>query len=141
MHGPILVPVDGSAASTRALDHAVTLAVALHTRVEIASVVDLGQLDFYDGMYHTPDEVEALTRRLRTDVLEHARARVPAGVEHHAVLLRGPVARTLLQHAAEMGAGLIVVGRTGKGALERLIEGSVSRALAFQSAVPVLLVS
>jgi nucleotide-binding universal stress UspA family protein len=141
MHGPFLVPVDGSPASLRALDHAVTLAAALHTRVEIASVVDLGQLDFYDGMYHTPDEVEALTRRLRTDVLEHARARVPAGIDHHAVLLRGPIVRTLLQHAAEINAGLFVLGRTGKGALERLVDGSVSRALAFRAPLPVLLVS
>ena len=56
----ILVPIDGSAPSNAALEHAVTIARATGAALDVVTVVDLGQLDFYDGMYRTPEQVEDL---------------------------------------------------------------------------------
>jgi nucleotide-binding universal stress UspA family protein len=136
----ILVPLDGSEPSFAALDFAATLAGALSAKLDVVTVVDLGQLDFYDGMYHTPEQVDAIQTRVKQDVLDQARHRVPEAVDATFEVLHGPVVRTLLSRIAHEGVDLVVLGRTGKGAIERLFEGSVSRQLTGLSPVPVTVV-
>ena len=136
----LLVPVDGSAPALRAVAVAVELAGALGASVELASVLSLGELDFYDGMYKTPEQVAALHTRHRRAVLEAAQAEVPETVSCSGVLLEGPVAASLLARATETDAHLIVMGRTGKGRLERLLKGSVAQRVSSLAPMPVVLV-
>ncbi len=103
-------------------------------------MVSLGELDFYDGMYKTPEQVAALLTRHRRGVLEAAQALVPDSVACSGELLEGPVAATLLKRAADIDADLIVMGRTGKGRLERLLKGSVAQRVSSLAPVPVVLV-
>jgi nucleotide-binding universal stress UspA family protein len=136
----ILVPVDGSAPSVAALEHAVTIASATGAALDVVTVVDLGQLDFYDGMFHTPEQVDAIQTRVKQDVLDTAEAHVAGRVPATFSVLHGPVIRTLLSRVSTADVDLVVVGRTGKGAVEQLFEGSVSRRMAVGSPVPVTLV-
>lgn len=136
----ILVPLDGSDPSFAALDFAAGLAGALGATLDVVTVVDLGQLDFYDGMYHTPEQVDAIQTRVKQDILDQARERVPASVAAEFDVLHGPVVRTLLARVTGSGADLVVLGRTGKGAMERLFEGSVSRRITSLAKVPVTVV-
>ena len=137
----ILVAIDGSEASFRAVDFASHLADRTLAELEVVTVLDLGQLDVYDGFYLTTEQVTAWQERHKSHVLEQARARAENALElPELTLLRGVVVPTLLQHARATGADLLVVGRTGKGALERVFQGSVSLALNRDATVPVVTV-
>ena len=138
----VLVPVDGSDASMRAVDLGVQLAAALAADLEIVTVLDLGQLDFYDGMYMSLEQIEGWQERVRKDILDAAMARVPdEGPRARFELIRGPVIRSLLDHISKVKPSMVVVGRTGKGALREAIAGSVSSALVHHLHVPVTVIS
>ena len=137
----ILVPIDGSEASFRAVDFANTLADASLAKVEVVTVLDLGQLDVYDGFYMNQDQLDTWQEQLKTDILEQAKQRSSGALElPELTLLRGSVVPAILAHAREVGAGLIVVGRTGKGAVDRIFNGSVSLSLSRNAPVPVTMV-
>lgn len=136
----ILVPIDGSPPAVAALEHAITVAGATGAAMDVVTVVDLGQLDFYDGMFHTPEQVDAIQTRVKQDVLDSAVGLVAGRVPATFSVLHGPVIRTLLGRVTTADIDLVVLGRTGKGAVEQLFEGSVSRRMAVACPVPVTLV-
>ena len=137
----VFCPVDGSDSSLRALDVAAGMAAGSGVKLTVATVLDLGQLDFYDGIWLTAKQVESWQEKLKGETLARARERLEArGVAAELLMLRGPVVATLLDSAREHAADVIVVGRSGKGAMERLAHGSVSRRVTALSAVPVLTV-
>jgi len=126
----IVVGFDGSAASRHAVGRAVELARALGSRLVVATVVApptvfLGELlvpevvDLSTVVEPAKKQLEALTREIRETT----------GVEAEPVVLMGDPADELVNYAEENGCDLIVVGRRGRGGLERLILGSVSSKL------------
>ena len=137
----ILVAVDGSDAALRAMARAVELGGALGAELDVISVLDLGQLEFYDGFYMTDDQLEAWQARLKKDALDAALERVPrSGPKTSTRVVRGRVVPAILDELTAGGHQMLVLGRTGKGAIDRLVVGSVSRKLAGESPVPVLIV-
>lgn len=87
--------------------------------------------------------VEALLARHEDEaraVLEEARRRLAArGLEARVVVRRWLPAETLLEHARQSGAGLLVVGQHG-GRAGRLLLGSVSAEVARDAELPVVVV-
>lgn len=136
----ILVPVDGSAPAERALELAVRLAPSLGAELDVVTVLDLSQVDVYDGFYLSDAQLEALQKKVKSEILESAAQKVGERAKVRTRLLRGRAAQTLLDEAEDAGVVLIVMGRTGKGAFERLVQGSVSRNLAAHSPVPITVV-
>lgn len=137
----ILVPVDGSPPSDRALDLAQQIAKGIGAGIDIVTVIDLSQVDVYDGFYLTDRQLEELQTKAKTEILDRAKALVGDDVQVITRLLRGRAAHVLLEEAEKPGVAMIVMGRTGKGAFERLVQGSVSRNLAAHSPVPVTIVA
>ena len=135
----ILVPVDGSEPAVRAVAFAAELAKGLGAEVELVTVLDLGQLDIYEGMYQTLDPSENWQEKVRTEILEQAQATL-AGVPSKVTLLRGPTVKALLSHMRATNPGMVIMGRTGRTAVDRILHGSVSRRLSASSTVPVTLV-
>ena len=135
----IMVPIDGSEPSTRAMTFAAELAGPLGAEVELVTVMDLGQLDFYDNMYQTAEELEQWQARIQSDVLQVAADQLD-GIRCKTTLLRGPTVKTLLAHMRATNPDLVVMGRTGRTAVNRILHGSVSRRLSASSPVPVALV-
>ncbi len=138
----ILVPVDGSGPSERAVDFAAGLAAATGAALELVTVIDIGQVDVYEGFYLTEEQLDQRRAHLQAEVLERAAARVdPAlGLSLRTRLLRGAVVKTLLAEIERPEIGLVVIGRTGRSALERILQGSVSERVAKRSADPVVLI-
>ncbi len=123
----IVVGFDGSDASRHAVGRAVGLARALGSRLVLVTVVApptvfLGELlvpeviDLSAVVEPAKKQLEALAREIRETT----------GVEAEPVILMGDPADELVNYAEENGCDLIVVGRRGRGGLERLILGSVS---------------
>jgi nucleotide-binding universal stress UspA family protein len=136
----IVVPVDGSEPSMRALDVAGRIAKGLGASLEVVSVLDLTQVDVYDSFYLTDTQLEELQEKIKNEILENARERAPEGVNVEAKLLKGRAEKMLDEEVEREGVVMVVIGRTGKGAFERLVQGSVSRHMAAHCPVPVTVV-
>ncbi|OZI18860.1 hypothetical protein CAL26_14335 [Bordetella genomosp. 9] len=145
MYRHILVAVDGSVTSERALDHAISLA-----RVEDARILAVYIVEYPSSMYSSAFiDVEpfhdAMVEEARS-VLDVAQAKFrDAGVKGavkmvDAGVLSGTIAEQLADAAAEAGADLVVMGTHGRRGFQRLMLGSVAESFVRLSACPVMLV-
>ncbi|WP_435627218.1 universal stress protein [Candidatus Ferrigenium straubiae] len=140
----ILVPIDGSATSGRALQEAIRLADA-QTRLRLAYVLEeVFPLDtegyaFID--YPTLQEAVKLTGE-RTLAQAGEKVRL-AGMTPETALIEAKgerIAKAIEDEARRWEADLIVIGTHGRSGLNRLLLGSVAEGVARSAAVPVLLV-
>jgi nucleotide-binding universal stress UspA family protein len=139
----ILVAHDFSDPANRALAFAADLAEQLGASVEIMHV----HPDVYDGHsdpalglpWPAPDQLDRYMRFLDTEL-----ERVVRGVLGEAPLkrhiVRGEPAKRIASMANEVGADVVCLGSTGKGAVERVLLGSVSQRVLRASPMPVLTV-
>lgn len=139
---PIVVGVDGSRASGRALRWA--LAEAARRDVDVTAV---HAYENWTGVEHTTLMTEAQLERFRRQVHDEAVAivedaladiEVPDGVRLERLTTHGSPAAVLLGQA---GADrMLVVGTRGRGALGRMVFGSVSHQCLHHAAGPVVVV-
>jgi len=145
MYQQILVPVDGSATSQRALAEAIRLATLTGGRLRVMHVLDDASLGFaMDAYAGQPgawlDELRAAGNRLLDNAKAAARQ---AGVEAHTVLCDSfsrNVGELVSEEARAWPADLIVVGTHGRRGVGRLVMGSGAEYIARSAPVPVLLV-
>lgn len=141
----VLVAHDFSDPSNRALLFAAELCSKLGASIQVVHV----HPDVYDGHgdpalglpWPTPSQEERYLRFLDTEVQRTVSAVLGAeskNVKHH--IVRGDPVKRIASLAKEIGADLICLGSTGKGAVERVLLGSVSQLLLRTSPVPVLTV-
>ena len=122
----LVLGVDGSAGAARAVDLTAELAARLGATVLVVHAVD-GSLED-----HEPDAIAAAA----ADAVGHDRiaaVRVRAAGE-------GAVADALREEALAFAAGLLVVGRRGRSAVQRLLLGGVSERLLHTAPCPLLVV-
>ncbi len=134
----ILVGVDGSEASLGAARLAAQIAVRFGARLTLACVVPTLLLP-PDAYGLDVADVEQGNREFAQKVLADALGTLgEAGVRADTVVLSGPPAESLAEAARARGADLVVVGSRGRGAVARVLLGSVSDRLVHISPKPVL---
>jgi nucleotide-binding universal stress UspA family protein len=137
----LLVPIDGSEAADRALAWAIAYARDNAARVDVVTVLDLGHIYAYQGLGVPELPIVEWQSDLKRTVIDRALEKVvEANVASTGEVLNGPVVRTILDRVAAHPYALVVVGRSGKGAVDAALGGSVSRALSRRSPVPVVIV-
>ncbi|PMC79615.1 universal stress protein [Aerococcus viridans] len=124
-YNKILIPVDGSDASYRAFREALSIAKRNNSELVLLNVLD----DFV--RLGNPDASTRLYNDLREDalsVLESYEAEAKeAGLENVSLeIIKGDARYGIVEFAEKIKADLVVVGATGKGAIERAMMGSVS---------------
>jgi nucleotide-binding universal stress UspA family protein len=134
----ILVALDDSAASAAALDQAIDLARAEGARLTLISVAAPPRwrpAGPFVPPYPTDGQLEDEARV----ILDRAEERVPDDVPVATVLRSGLAAKEILKRADCACHDLIVMGSRGLGPAASLVLGSVSRAVAAHSSIPVLI--
>ena len=138
----ILVPVDGTLPSHRAVKHAVSLAAGcFDSHVILLNVQNRTTLGLSEiGAEEPPDELRQAQlvseRVFHTDV---ATCR-EAGVSCETTAEVGPVAETIARVARELKADQIVMGTRGLNSLSGLLMGSVTTRTVHLADVPVTLI-
>ncbi|NIJ12307.1 nucleotide-binding universal stress UspA family protein [Saccharomonospora amisosensis] len=134
--GPIVVGVDGSDASVRALGWAIEEALARGSEVRAIAVWSVDVT--HDFAWKRVEDIRARYERLLDDAIAAAargRAELPTIVP---VVLEGPASTVLVEAARR--AALLVVARHRDQKLRKTILGSVSAACAKNASVPVVVV-
>ena len=144
MYQRILVPVDGSATSVRALQEAIKLAGG-KAQLRLVHVIEqIYPLDTEGYAYIDHTALQEAVRHTGERVLAQAAEETRRlGVAAEIVLLEASgerVAAVIGGEARNWPADLIVIGTHGRSGLSRLLLGSVAEGVARGAPVPVLLV-
>lgn len=137
MTGRIVVGVDGSDVSRKALRWAAEQALARPAVVEAVTVWHRS-FDYGRQSYWPVDEDVAVQERTRLAEAATQAADLNPGVEIEQRVLQGDPARVLVERSA--GADLLVVGSRGLGGFTGLVLGSVSTQCAHHSRCPVVII-
>lgn len=143
MYKRILVPVDGSSTSDRALQEAIKLIDAQPAQLRLVHVIDDLQFLNAEG-YVDYAELRDLTKKIGERALTRAEEVVrQADITVDTVLLEANgerIARVIDAEALSWSADLIVIGTHGRSGFDHLLFGSVAEGVVRGSSVPVLLV-
>lgn len=133
----IVVGVDGSATSIRALQQAVDFAVALSAEVDAVHtwLVSYGATELSMMPAIPSAELQAAAEQTLADVVAAVDAK---GVTINRTVTEGDAASVLLD--AAIGADMLVVGSRGHGGFVGLLLGSVSHKVIHHAPCPVLVV-
>ena len=143
MYQHILVPVDGSATSDRALQEAIRLARQQSAQLELMHVVeDIRLLDSDSYINYT--EMQETLRNSGKKTLAHAQMVVQLagmGAEINLLEAHGKrIASIIVEEAERWPADLIVIGTHGRSGFSRVLFGSVAEGVVRTAHIPVLLI-
>ena len=133
----ILVPVDGSEGSDRAITHAISMAEVCNAKLSFLYVANINQLAINACL--SDAILEAVTKAGNV-ILDRAMEMVPSGIEKEAFSETGSPAVVILDFATSNNADLIVMGSRGLGIVKGVLLGSVSQYIVEQARCPVLVV-
>ena len=141
----ILVPVDGSPTSEKALDEAIRLAQLTGARLRLLHVVDeLGYVNGFEPAMNYLNDIIPLMRVAGEKLLSHDRQKaLDKGVEVDSVLIdegSGRIFEHVAEQATRLKADLIVVGSHGRRGIGRILLGSDAEQIVRHAPVPVLVV-
>ena len=144
MYSSLLVPIDGSPVSARAIRVAAELALRSQATVHVVFVNDpSAYIPFVPGEIAVPVYDADLIREQRDSAAQRLQREVTAleqqGVHAVGTLLDGTVVEALLEHGQQMATELTVMTTHGRGGFTRLRLGSVATAYLTRATTPVLL--
>lgn len=138
MFDRILVAIDGSPPSEKALVAAVDLAA--HYKADLTAI-SVAEVPAVVGMVDEVDELrqnaEEQLRQIGEAAVEFARSR---GVALRSVVVRGHAADAIVRYAESEGVNLIVLGQHGHSRIARFFLGSTSDRVSEHSPCTVMIV-
>ncbi len=147
MINKLLVALDGSNHSLKAVDYASEIAASLKAEVILLFVVKPQELP--EGLREYA-ELEHVAGRLDIDILKKVAGDLVSNAEKRArekgvddivkEVEEGPVARTIVARAKYHDVDMIVVGSRGMGNIEATLRGGVSHRVGLLAQCPVLTV-
>ncbi len=133
----MLVPIDGSKYSDRALTHACNLAKKYDAKISLIYVIDNSRVIVFVNRKDYLNEL----RNIGNKVLEKAiKTTEILEVKSEQIMKAGIPAEQILNFAKKGKYDLIVIGNKGLGSIDRFFMGSVSTKLVNNSQCPVLVV-
>jgi nucleotide-binding universal stress UspA family protein len=144
MYSKILVPIDGSEPSIRALDHTVSLSQVHGSEIQIISIIDELKLPFgaQYSLWAQDSHQELLRSSLESLNKEMMRVKdAYPDIMIDASIHEGDPSETIVRLAEDGEYDLIVMGKKGLNLIEDLVMGSVTRKVVKISKVTVAVVN
>jgi len=137
----ILVPVDFTETSDRALGYAIELARKFEATITVMHAYQIPVYGFPDAAYITASEIATqISNAAQTRLDAIIETNKTSGVQMNAILRDGVPWEEVNNVAAETHADLIIIGTHGRRGLARALLGSVAENVIRTSTVPVLVI-
>ena len=133
----ILVPVDGSETSERAVEEAIKFAQAYKAEIHILYVANINQLAINACL---SDAILDAVAKAGNEILERAASKVPESISVITTSETGSPSVTITDFADEIKADLVVIGSRGLGLVKGVLLGSVSQYVVEHAPCPALVV-
>ena len=133
----ILVPVDGSDSSDRAVAQAISIADLCNSKLHFLYVANINQLAINACL---SDAILAAVKKAGEVILDRAVNMVPSEIQYETFSETGSPAATILEFEKQHKIDLVVMGSRGLGLVKGVLLGSVSQYIVEQSSCPVLVV-
>jgi len=143
MYQRIMVPVDGSETSRKALQEAIKLAQTFNARLKLVHVVENARVFDAEGMVDYAALREIATKGGEQILARGKEMAEQAGVAAETALLESGGDRNenvIVADARQWLAELIVIGTHGRSGISRLLFGSVAEGIVRGATTPVLLI-
>ncbi|QOJ23757.1 MAG: universal stress protein [Gammaproteobacteria bacterium] len=143
MYQRIILPVDGSPTSERALDEAIKFAQQQNAQVEVVHVLE--DIWYFDSEnYLNYAELVDAMKGSGKKILAQAQTKLQqAGVTVETKLLEahgGRIANAITAEAKNNQADLIMIGTHGRSGVSHMLLGSVAEGVVRTAHIPVLLI-
>jgi len=143
MYEVILVPLDGSSRAEVILPYVEGIATGRSSKViflqvvePVAPIVTPGEImPYYDSQVN-----DLIVKEANSYLAAKNDEFQKKGIASEAVVMHGPVVRTILEVAEKKDAGLIAMGSHGRSGLARVFYGSVASGVLHGADRPLLLV-
>lgn len=140
MFSKILVPVDGSDNSFRALDHALFLAKNAGSSVTAIQVIENPPTVYVESQ-KLLNEIKDKYRIEASKILDKCKQQAEkSGVKIETVMSEGDAASNITGYAHKEGFDVIVIGSRGLGKFKEMVLGSVSNKVLHHAKCAVLIV-
>lgn len=149
MINKILVPIDGSEHSARAIEFALDLATKYSATVQLLSVAQpivLDGVSYLTQSFLPPmstaryiEEMEDIHKKILSEALKKARESNP-NLTITKKLANGRPSEKIIEIAEDENFDLIVIGSRGLGGIKEFFLGSVSHRVANDAKCPILIV-
>ena len=140
MFSKILVPVDGSDISYRALDSALFLSERLASKITAIHVIEKVPTVYIQSQKVLDELLETHKNESQKILDECSSIATKKGNAINTTLLEGNPASTILEFSQMEKYEVIIIGSLGMGHFKELILGSVSSKILHHSSCPVLLI-
>ncbi len=147
MINKLLVAIDGSSHSMKAVDYASAIAAGCKAKVIILTVVKAHNIQKHSAELRQYAELENVSvvdlnalKSIANDCVAYAEKRSrEKGVDDIVTKVQeGPVARTIIACAEQNDVDMIVMGSRGLGSVEATLRGGVSHRVELLAKCPVL---
>ncbi|MUV57318.1 universal stress protein [Halogeometricum sp. CBA1124] len=139
MYHDILIPTDGSAASTTALEQGVEIASGTGATVHLLHVVDVETEMAASGVGDIADDLtKTLDEEAREALNQAEKMADEAGVSAERVILEGFPEDAIQEYSDENGIDLIVIGESEDSTLSERLFGSTTEDVVQSATVSVL---
>ena len=140
MFSKILVPVDGSDISYRALDSALFLSERLGSKITAIHVIEKVPTVYIQSQKILDEILETHKNESQKILDECSSIATKKGIAISTTLLEGNPASKILEFSQMEKYEVIIIGSRGMGHFKELILGSVSSKILHHSLCPVLLI-
>lgn len=137
----ILVPIDFTETSDKALDFAIELAQKFNAPITVMHAYEIPVIGFPDGaLVATVDVATRIQEAAKKGLDAAVTARANRGVQLESVLRDGVAWEEIRAVAEESGADLIVIGTHGRRGIARALLGSVAENVIRTVKTPVMVI-
>lgn len=133
----ILVPIDGSSNSFRALDFAISVAKSLEAEITVVSVIDLPPTLEYSVL----DPVSKRLQSQYRSFSQKAKNKVTKKrIKFASKIIHGNTGNSIIKFSKSGKYDIIIMGSRGIGGFSGLLVGSVANHIIQKSKIPVMII-
>ena len=140
MFTKILVPVDGSDNSYRALEDALVLSEKLGSNISVVNVMEQVPITHIESEKLLSELLEAYKKENQEILSKCSDIARQKGIAIKTVLLQGNPAPVILDYSKKENFDLVIMGSRGMGKFKELIIGSVSSKIVHHSPCAIMII-